>query len=536
MVNATQILPFAINSAKGEAAPEELEVLLAYLYIEKKRSSGTYSAYYSGEIGAFAKLYYPLWIIYFGERIALIDPIIRLSSETEYKEPPSIEGFIDRLQAAHSKADTFKNVLAAHQNFFKLSGSKTIQVHGAFKKPDATVMLNHITKWGQKVSSVSRKPVIGDSEYTAVSEAAPLEAAVKVLIDGIEQLKVARSVLKAEIDHHLKRLDSEIEGIRSEYAREIEATREILNQSTERLVKRRDQEIEMIASRFLDIKDTLVSDLSSLTKINPSIIRKEKYPSETDVAFSANRIFDQELIKRLLGDYPARLETIKSGVSRVRYLTDLIEKEKNRQIATIMGIYDELIKAKSRIASDLQIELDIEVEKRLEEINELSELQIAIEEKIDALTKELKLQLDNFEWVLPNSLDISESSLVYVPIYIAHCPNQVKEKNFLICSPGIFDSDLPPAGATYRLEERLKPISPALRNFLEGSLAAKLQKDADLRQQVLLMVKEYNILGSLAGKVSKGLKLAKEGGWISDSLVKAIENLLSKKKSHIETS
>ncbi len=524
------IPPFALDSASGTALPEELELFLAWRLVEQKRSNNSSNRFYSGGIDALVKAYYPLWVVPFDGRIALIDPVVSQPSTIEYRENPSVESFIDHLQTAHSKRSVFRNILMVHQNTFASSeSSKNLLIQGLIKKPDVTPIVEYVAKSGCVVSAESiRELCIGDLSYNVIAdEVSELTAIVNTFAEGLKHLELALTVLETETSHQIRELKAEIEGIKSEYTHEIDSTKEILRQSVNKLVKRRDAEVEIAASRFSEIKDILTSDISNFKKVQASLFREGGYLSKmVDVRVVADQSTSSRLIKKLLGDHPQRLKMLENEVEKIQHLMKLVEMEKSRQLAAIEDLYDELIKAKSRIASDLKIDLDIEVNKRLAELDELSEMQMALREKIRSLIETTVSQFEKTDWLVPNSLNISEASIILIPIYIAYCPRRKREDMFVIYGPGFFSQGLSPTGRAYKLEDRFRPLSYQSKALFEASLSAKLRKSNRIQKQIVRLAVEKGSFSSLAPVAKKGLKMAYDNGWVSQGVYHALENKL----------
>jgi hypothetical protein len=131
----------------------------------------------------------------------------------------------------------------------------------------------------------------------------------------------------------------------------------------------------------------LISDLMNMKKAQSAIIREEGYLRKIAAASVASRLTPgSDMVKLLLGDHASRLRTMKDESSKIQVLVDEIEKEKGRELSAIKDLYDELIMAKSRVISDLQIELDVEVEKRTAEVEELTELQQSLDRRFEGVT------------------------------------------------------------------------------------------------------------------------------------------------------
>jgi hypothetical protein len=270
-----------------------------------------------------------------------------------------------------------------------------------------------------------------------------------------------------------------------------------------------------------------MSDIRNFKKVQASLHRERGYLSKMiDVKVGADQSASSRLIKKLLGDQPQRLKILENEVEKIQHLIELVEKEKSVQLAAIEDLYEELIKAKSKIASDLQIDLDIEESKRLAELDELSEIQVALREKIRSLIETIKSQFQKTDWLMPNSLNISKASIILIPIYIAYCSRRKREDMFAICSPGFFSQSLPPLGRAYKLEDRFRAISYQSKMLFETSLSAKIRRASRIQKQIIRLAEKKGLFRSLAPVAMQGLKMAYDKGWVSQSVYHALENRL----------
>ncbi|MDV3277489.1 MAG: hypothetical protein LYZ69_03360 [Nitrososphaerales archaeon] len=520
---------FAVDSETSKPLPYELEVLVAWLSIVKKLPPPPPNRTYTEGIGAIAKVYYPLWAVNLGGKVAVLDPLADRVSRVEYREPTRIDGFVERLQETHRKVSMFRNMLEAYQNAFPMSGgTRSVDVPGLLSGSEAAAIMLRATRSDSNGGESANLPVVGGATFLAVKgTVTAIQTVFRSFAEGLEELRLAKSVLKVETESQLKSLGTEVGTLQAEYSKEIEATRDLADRTVEALVKKRDEEIEMVASRFTEIREMLVSDLMNLKKAHSAILREEGYLRRVAAASVASRLTPgSDMVKLLLGDHASRLRTVKDEASKVQVLVEEIEKEKGRELSAIKDLYDELIRAKSRVISDLQIELEVEVEKRTAEISELRELQESIEKKLDNVVASNEQYLHNLDWIVQDSAGVKENTPVYVPIYLA-MPER-SEGPFLACPPSLFLSGSPPLGAAYSLEERLKPLSGYLRALTDLQIPHKALKERDFNRKLAQLVRGHDLMPSLTETVATGLKLAQERGWIGEPRARAIEALAAK--------
>jgi hypothetical protein len=518
-------VPFLVDSESGAPLPGELEVLLAWLTIVRKLPPPP-NHDQAETLAAFARVYYPLWAVNLAGRLALVDPLDDHVTTVEYREPTRIDGFVERLQETHRKVSMFRNMLEAYQNAFPMTGgSRSVDVPGLLRGSETAALVSRAFKLQNRDSQVGDLPVVGGSTYMAVRGAvSAIQTIFRSFSEGLEELQLAKSVLKVETESQLKTLNGEVGSLRAEYTKEIEATKDLADRTVEALVKKRDEEIEMVASRFSEIREMLVSDLMNLKKAHSAIVREEGYLRKVAAASVASRLTPgSDMVKLLLGDHASRLRTVKDEASKVQVLVEEIEKEKGRELSAIKDLYDELIKAKSRVISDLQIELEVEVEKRSAEINELGELQTSIEKKLDTVISSNEAYLKNLDWLVQDKVGLKENTPVYVPLYVAAFERP--DRPFLASLPSLFVSAPPPVGVAYALEERLKLAYPSLRTAVELNLARRVAKEREFGRKFGQLVRSKDITPSLRSALSAGLRLAQEKGWIGEPRARAVEAL-----------
>lgn len=522
---------FAIDSDGHAHLPEGLEVLLAWRLAERKRSRSHLKHLRHGGIDSLAKMYYPLWAIPFGDRLALLDPLVREPSSVGNLEIPSTENFIDQLQAAHFRRSSFRNILLAHQNTFSSSEpTKQLSIYGLLKDSDAVPIIDYVAKSGRRVPPDSVQGLsIADLDHGVVAEEVTrLSETTLGYVEGLKRLELALKVLETETNHQISELQAEIAGIKAEHSHEIESAQEILRQSIRNLLKRRDAEMEIVASRFSEIHDILTSDISHFRKVHASLTREGGYLHRmTEARVGVNKDSNADLVKKLLGDHPQRLKILEDEVERIQYLIKIVEEERGRQLAAVEALYSELIKARSRITSDLEIDRDVEINRRQTEIEDLSEIQTKLVEKITSLIDSVKTHFKKTDWLVPNTLNLREASLLFIPIYVAYCIGQPRDDALTICAPGYFSQSLPPVGCSYELEDRVKPISYHSQSLLEASLPLKAQRSSRIRERIVGLAEAAPPFTSLVPGVLEGLKLASEKGWVSDLTYSALEKSLS---------
>ncbi len=528
--NEVLTLPFAVDSETGAPLPEGLEVLLAWLLITKRASPPQAIKNNRNGIDALAKAYLPFWAVTLGGRVALIDPLADRSAKIEFREPTRIDGFADRLQSTHRKFSMFRNMLQAYQNTFLVSNqTRSVEIAGLVPGSDAAAVLKHARKVPEEALPLfANPPTVGEGSYLAIKGAvAATQGVFKEFAEGLEEVRLARGVLKVETESQLRSLNDEVATLRAEYSQEIDATKDLAQRTMEAIARKRDDEIEIVASRLAEIKEMLLSDLMNLKKAQSAILREDGYLKKVAAASVASRLSPgSDMVKLLLGDHTSRLRTVKDEASKIQVLVDEIEKEKSRELSAIKDLYDELIMAKSRVVSDLQIELDVEVEKRSAEVNELTELQESLEKRFDGVAQSNEEYLRRLDWMVPDAFGLKGNTPFYVPVYVAI--SETSEKPVLACAPGVFFAGLPDMGAALTLEERLKPLSSYLRALAELHLSNKALKEREFLRKTTYLVRSKDILPGLPDLVQSGLRIAQGKGWVGDGRARDLEALAAR--------
>jgi hypothetical protein len=523
-------LPFAVDSETGAPLPNEVEVLLGWLSLIRKVPLAHSTRTEKQPLDAIAKVYLPLWVVTLGGRLALVDPLTDRNSRIEYREPSRIDGFVERLQETHRKASMFRNILEAYQNAFPVSNtSKSTEVQGLVTGSEVGTIVKHAKKVvNGSLRDFSNPPVLGDASYSAVKEPiASVQKVFKSFSEGVEELKLARNVLKVETESQLKTLNGEVAALKAEYTQEIEATKDLADRTIQALMQKRDDEIEIIASRFTEIKEMLISDLMNMKKAQSAIVREEGYLKKVAAASVASRLTPgSDMVRLLLGDHANRLRTMKDEASKIQVLVDEIEKEKGRELSAIKDLYDELIMAKSRVVSDLQIELDVEVEKRTADVDELTELQQSLDRRFEGVTLANEDSLKKLDWTVPDNFSLKAASPLYVAVYVGVSDRE--DAPLLASSPGLFFSGIPPMGASFSFEERLKPLSSYLRTLVEVHLVSRMQREREFARKTLHVVKSKDLMPLLPNLLPVGLKTARDRGWLTEARARDIETFASK--------
>ena len=523
-------LPFALDSETGAPLPNEVEVLLGWLSVIKRAPLAHATRGDRPVIDSLAKVYLPLWVVSLGGRLALIDPLVDRTSKVEYREPNRIDGFVERLQETHRKVSMFRNIREAYQNAFPVSNaSGSIEVQGLITGSEVSAILQYARKAANGgLREFANPPALGEASYLAVrGSIASVMRVFKSFSEGLEELKLARSVLKVETESQLKGLNDEVTALKSEYTSEIEATKDLADRTIQALTKKRDDEIEIIASRFTEIKEMLISDLMNMKKAQSAILREEGYLRKIAAASVASRLTPgSDMVKLLLGDHASRLRTMKDEASKIQVLVDEIEKEKGRELSAIKDLYDELIMAKSRVVSDLQIELEVEVEKRTAEVEELTELQQSLDKRFEGVTLASEDYLKKLDWTVPDNFGLKGNAPLYVAVYVGF--SGADDRPLLASSPGVFFSGLPPMGTSFTLEERLKPVSSYLKTLVELHLLNKMQRERDFARKTQHLVKSRDLLPLLPNLIPVGLKTAQDRGWVSETRARDIASFAAK--------
>ncbi|MEM1539434.1 MAG: hypothetical protein QXK33_03360 [Candidatus Bathyarchaeia archaeon] len=542
MPKTSLILPFAVQSDTNEVFTYNMEVAAVLLLAEAKRRKlgflGT-----SEKIKFVSRMYYPLWLVPWGEKTIMLDGLETFSSSITYQELPSLEIFLEAVEQGLRVREQFRLSLENHRKTFEnFARSVEVKFEALISERE---LLSAIYEYLQEASHFQPKesltlvlaPPKMDFQKALQRAQQLLEVYGRVRSD-IMGMDYAKKVLMDAVAFHEEMILKEIKFVQESYDKEISELTPVVEGRVNRLEKERDAEIAKVNERFEKI-----------------FRMKEKERRRRELELQKLELQKAELKKRLdarkrkddkvgLARLEHKIRLCESKIREVEKKLDALNRfleETRRQsendVERINSSYKELIeKEKGKIAA-LEAQRDERILSKQREIDALRTAASQIAQQIEELIERKKKMEKEIEGMaLP--WRVEDVSLACLPFYLVgyQAGGKTRLKIFPpLIFPGsrgilkTFRKTLFGFAASSKIGLFMRPRSQVIGKMLDSALKKRFKSDKAFYEAFHSAASSANVLASQKFKETlfKGLEELRAKGLVGQKEADFLASLYS---------
>jgi len=528
------IPPFAISATNRRAIEEDLEMATVYCVSERERKRSLVGKE-KEKISFMVRAYYGVWAYPFDQKWILIDSMGLHSFSLTCVEIPPIDEFIQHLRDAHNNRDLFTSMLVRHNDTFAQPRKKTYTISSLIEKPLALTIASYLSDAGYTVNPSPNALILPleMDEGRMLEVVYELNKARKELEDDMFRLEEGIKTLDEEMSFHMARIGGEIEGINNEYKRQRELTAEIVNRSVEQLRTKKELELKMVLSRFDERKEFFDSQIREYRKLSMHL-KRDQEALKRMIETSKPSMKEQkylDLWSKMLKDISSRMEDIEKEVKSLQSILEALDDERNKELPPLERAYTQLIEAKTKLLSDVEMERELEVKKKREEAEDLSKKGTKLRQQMLSIIDDIKESLEQIEQLPLQEFKDDRPKLVCIPFYLVCYEDKEGRKRYRAHPPSLIQSPTIPLllkwipGISSQL---LRPYSGQLVDIFEVKLIERLKFDAILEGEVYKRGKRLDILKSHDYKrqISKAIDTLVKQGWVTQRQASGLKKSL----------
>ena len=531
---------FAVSAVNRKPIDEDLGIAFIY-YMAEKEKKRSFTGKEQESISFIAKAYYGIWAYPYDKRWILIDLMKLHSFSLIAVELPPIDEFINHLRDAHTSRDLFDNMLVRHNKTFSQFGRKTYTVTGLIEKPLAFAITSYMNDFGviSATSSNSFMLPLHIDERRMLEVVYELNKVKSDLEDDRTRLEETIKVLDEETSFHMAQIDEEILGINNEYKRQMEVTAEIVNRSVEQLKTKKELEMKMILSRFEERKEFFNSQIGEYRKL--FMYLKKDYETLKEMANSSKSSVKErsyfDLWSKILKDISLRIEDIEREIEGLQSVIRTLDDERGKEISSIEGAYTQLVESKMKVLKDVEIEKELEVKKRREEAEALSNRATSLRRQILNIISHVESSLEQLYQLPQQEFKDDQPKLLCIPFYLI-CYEDIKGgKRYKTYPPCLvqFPATHPSLKWMHGISTQpLRPYSGQLMDIFEVKFIDCIKADPILEGEIYKRGKKFNMLTSYETKkqISNAVDALLKQGWMTDRQASVLKRTLSMMPSH----
>jgi len=526
--------PFAVDEDIRKAIPDNLELATIFRLAEKGKRKTLFSLRDLEKIEFVVRSYYDIWVVKTNYGVAYLDPLGANTTTIDLIEYPTVEEFIRQLEGSQVSLETFLNFLTIHQDLFLNPAGRKKEIKGLLNREMVAGLTGFVEAVG--MSDVAIQSNIPLWDETIGEDPGKirllLDEASNVLEAELDRISHALSMLDRTSQHYVTAKRAEMAEIDSEYSKQISATREMVEIAVQELRRRRDAETNIVTSRFTEAKDTLNSELNYYHRLRGFLIREKEVIGMIGSGIrGTNPKKTRKLWKQISGSIPKRLSEIDSEMKKIRGLISAVEEDKAMALSSIESAYEDLTKSKRKTVVDIEVEKEIELRKKKEDVEELVNKTSQLRNQIIGAIEKVRKEVSSPSWLSGSDSLTLERSVFRIPFYLICYRGIGGRIRYTAIPPSQFKGAYSTLTLGFKmLEERLKPFSKDLTTFFEEKLVFKLNSDAFLKHEIYKRGKAQDLLSSQRerAKILEGLELVYNKGWLHFSSVMSLKKSLKK--------
>lgn len=537
MSTANLTLPFAVEADDNEAFTLNMETAAVLLSAEaERRKLGFLEA--SEKIMFVSKMYYPLWLIPWGEKSLVLDGLNVFSSLIKYQKLPSFETFLEDVEQGASIRGQLKLALEKHKKVFNdFAGSVEAKIDALISDRE---LLSAIFEYVKETAALQSKESLAIVMVPPMLDASKAIEGAKQLLDlhskvrsDIMGLEYVKKVLMDTLDFHEQMITKEIKFTQESYSEKISKLLPAIEEKLSQLEKKRDAEIANVnrtLESILKIKakerERRERELQKLELLKTDLTKKQdlqKRRSKIGVAHIGHKI---KLCESKIRETKKRLHDIIGSIEQA-------QKQNKAEIEKLCSFYQGLVdKEKNKITS-LEDQCK---EKVLCKQKEMETLKLTIDQiakQIEDLIENKRQMEDKFEELTLHWQTLEDVSLVCLPFYLAGYKAGSKTQLHIfppvkVSSPkGVlktFQKTLLGFTAASKMKPFLKSRSKVISRMLNFALKKRINSDKAFAEALRSATASANILVSQRFKetLTKGLEELKAKNWIGQKEIDII--------------
>ncbi|MDW8022341.1 MAG: hypothetical protein RMJ15_01150 [Nitrososphaerota archaeon] len=529
MPTTSLVLPFAVQKDTNEVFTLNMEAAAVLLLAEmKRRKLGFLRS--SEKITLVSKMYYPLWLVPWGEKSLVLDGLETLSSTITYQELPSLEMFLEDVEQGFHVRERFRLSLEKHKKTFEnFVGSVEVKFDALISEKE---LLSAIFEYVRESASFQPRenvtlvlaPPKLDAQKAMQRARQLLDVYGKVCSD-IMGMDYAKKVLVETVDFHEQMILKEIRFVQESYGKEIAELAPVVEDRVNSLEKERDAEIAKITKGFEKI---LKAKEKEKKRRELELQKLELQKAELKKRWEARKRKDDKVglarLEHRINLCESKIREVEKKLHALNKFLEETRRQNENDVEKLSRSYKELIeKEKGKIAS-LEAQRDEKVMSKRREIDALRLASSQIAKQIEELMEKKRRAEKELEGMaLP--WQVEDISLACLPFYLAgyRAGNKTKLQIFppvtLSWSGGAlktFRRTLLGFAAASKIKLLLQPRSQVIGRMLDSALKKRVKSDKAFSEAFHSAAASANILASQRFKetLSKGLEELKVKGLV----------------------
>ena len=539
MVNMAQrkseklLLPFATLAQTREdpfTKDSERAAVYCLAELERDKGGGFFKKRAPEKLLFITEVYYPFWVVPFGNYTLLLDGLNLTSHSIPYSVLPDFRVFGKELEIRAKTRQAYATFLSNNLNFFKVSESEETKVIDGLIADSE--FLNEFTPYLAEalptktpvVDSVIITPAKGKTEIISMTK--ELQKLQSNFLGDLTELNELIKLLNLKTNNFLEMLRKKVAETEEKYSKPIKKAKVALEKLTARINKRYTKRITKASNQFEKKAVAAQKKFITLEKTKAHLTSEiEHCEAEIKTAeINKNDVAEQKW-KEKRSELKEKLPEVSKEIRELSERINGIEESRKQTIFQLESENDAEIKGASKDLLAIESSRDAELNVFQKEMEKLEEWADTIIKQIDQLAKLREATNAEFD-----SLGVQgkkdKPSLIYMPFYLVRY--QSKENvRYTFFSPSVISSlgvvtKLKSAIGKAKISQLFEPRSKKIISIL-NKFAILLNEDVAFCRQINEACRKANLLEleNLRQSVIAGLGQLRKAEWLSEQEFKS---------------
>ena len=526
--NEKLLLPFATLAHTREdpfTKDSERAAVYCLAELERDKGGGFFKKRAPEKLLFISEVYYPFWVVPFGNLTLLLDGLNLISHSIPYSVLPDFRVFGKELEIRSKTRQAYATFLSNSLNFFQVSDSKETKViDGLIADPEflnefAPYLAEALPTKVPVVDSVIISPAKSKIEILSITK--ELQQLKYNFLGDLTELNELIKLLNLKTKNFLEMLRKKVSETEEKYAKPINKAKVALEKLTARINKRYTKRITKTSNQFEKKAVAAQKKFITLEKTKAHLTSEiEHCEAEIKTAVIDKNDVAAQKWKEKRSELKEKLPEVSKEIRELSERIKGIEENRKQTIFQLESENDAEINSASKDLLAIESSRDAELNVFQKEMEHLEEWTDTLIKQIDELAK--LREATNAEF---SSLGFQgkkdKPSIIYMPFYLVRY--QSKENvRFTFFSPSVISSlgvgaKLKSAIGKAKISQLFEPRSKKIISIL-NKFAILLGEDIAFCLQINEACHEANLLEleSLRQSVIAGLNQLRKAEWLSD--------------------
>ncbi|MEM2098300.1 MAG: hypothetical protein QXU99_00930 [Candidatus Bathyarchaeia archaeon] len=503
----------------------ERAIIFCLAELDRDKGGGFFKKRPAEKLSFVSEIYYPFWVISFGDLTLLFDGLNFASQTLQYSVLPNINNFRKNLKANSGTREAYIAFLSDNINYFENpTAEQTRVINGLLTDAD---FLKEFLPYLREAVMV-KTPIVDSVLISPANDEATMIKIIKTLQELRAQFEIELKdlsdlikLLNLKTQDFITAIHEEISQTEKKFAKPIEKATTLLESIIAKINLEYTEKVTEISKKFeqeiLETQKEIITLEKTKEQINTEL---EQCQTEIRTAIINKDPIAEQKWKEKRNGLKKEIPEIKRKTKLLTEKLNEIEENKKRALLQLRSECDSKIKEATKDLTTIKASRDAEIALLNKEMEKLEELTEHIIKQIGQLIKIREATLTELD-----SLGIKQKNpnltLFYMPFYLIRYQRGTTARYTFYAPSTISNTGISTKLSAIGKMKIRKLLQPRFKkiNTLLHNLARNIEENITFGTEINEACRKTNLLSTehLQQSITSGLTKLHENGWLSDS-------------------